>query len=140
MFSYRNRLIEVSFDDLSSDFIIIFYSSRWRNKLKDRPDREVIFVGPCSPYHVFQTSLSGLWFFVLSDLVIAIGASMQNIFPIVHAVGNHPTAANKSNKWEKESTSNEVLIMAKTFFDCSKDFFITVRTSCPNRISSSLGY
>jgi hypothetical protein len=30
--------------------------------------------------------------------------------------------------------------MAKTFFDCSKDFFIAVRTSCPNRIGASLGY
>ena len=68
-------------------------------------------------------------FFELSDGVIAIGASMQNIFPIIYAARN-VKAANAAKK--AESSSNQHLKSTNAFLGGSLDFFIAVRTLRPH--------
>ena len=65
--------------------------------------------------------------------MIAIGASMQYIFPIAHAERNvkaaKQTGANKAKK--AQSTNSEALKDTNAFLSSSEDFFIAVRASCP---------
>ena len=68
-------------------------------------------------------------FFELSDGVIAIGASMQDIFPIIFAERN-VKAANAAKK--AESPSNQHLKSTNAFLGGSLDFFIAVRTLRPH--------
>ena len=68
-------------------------------------------------------------FFELSDGVIAIGASMQDIFPIIFAERN-VKAANAAKK--AESSSNQHLKNTNATFGSSPDFGIAVRTSRPH--------
>ena len=68
-------------------------------------------------------------FFELSDGVIAMGASMQHIFPIIYAARN-VKAANAAKK--AESPSNQHLKSTNAFLGGSPDFFIAVRTICPH--------
>ena len=68
-------------------------------------------------------------FFELSDGVIAIGASMQDIFPIIYAARN-VKAANAAKK--AESSSNQHLKNTNATFGSSPDFGIAVRASRPH--------
>ena len=72
-------------------------------------------------------------FFELSDGVIAMGASMQHIFPIIHTERN-PKAHTTTEK--AEPTSKKHLKITNAFSSPSEDFCIAVRTSCPDRIGS----
>ena len=64
-----------------------------------------------------------------SDGVIAIGASMQDIFPIIFAERN-VKAANAAKK--AESSSNQHLKNTNATFGSSPDFGIAVRASRPH--------
>ena len=72
-------------------------------------------------------------FFELSDGVIAMGASMQHIFPIIYAARN-VKAANAAKT--AESSSNQHLKSTNAFLGSSPDFFIAVRTIRPHWIGS----
>ena len=65
-------------------------------------------------------------FFVLSDDVVALGASMQHIFPNAKAKTTNAT----------EKTNNEKLKSTCAFSSCSENFCLAVRTSHPDRIGS----
>ena len=72
-------------------------------------------------------------FFVRSDDMIAIWASMQHIFPIAHAERNVKAAKQTGAKKAKkaQSTNSEALKSTNAFLSPSEDFFIAVRASCP---------
>ena len=75
--------------------------------------------------------------FELSDGVIAIGASMQDIFKIIYAARNvKPANAAKI----AESSSNQLLKSTNAFLGSSLDFFLAVRTSRPHWIGSCHGF
>ena len=75
-------------------------------------------------------------FFELSDGVIAIGASMQHIFPIIYAERN-AKAANAAKT--ADSPSNQHLKSTNAFLGGSLDFFLAVRTIRPHWIGSCHG-
>ena len=64
-----------------------------------------------------------------SDGVIAIGASMQDIFKIIY-VARNVTPANAAKI--AESSSNQLLKSTNAFLGSSLDFFLAVRTSRPH--------
>jgi hypothetical protein len=72
-------------------------------------------------------------FFVFSNGVLAIRASMQHIFPFIH-IERNPKDAKTSEK--AETTSKEALKSTDSFLSRGEDFCIAVRTSRPNRIWS----
>ena len=75
--------------------------------------------------------------FELSDGVIAIGASMQDIFKIIYAARKvKPANAAKI----AESSSNQLLKSTNAFLGSSLDFFLAVRTSRPHWIGSCHGF
>ena len=73
--------------------------------------------------------LTSSYFFEFSDGVIAIGASMQDVFPIIYAARN-VEAANAAKT--AKSSSNQHLKSTNAFLGSSPDFFIAVRTFRPH--------
>ena len=77
-------------------------------------------------------------FFELSDGVIAIGASMQHIFPFPEFLPNCPSRKEPSVPEHRTNlhfqTSNQHLKSTNAFLGGCKDFLFADRTICPDGI------